>query len=184
MNQFRRLFHLYLIASLTISAGCTAISLPPPRNNDLAQQNKMIIAALQAQHYADAIDAVRHSQASIAEIDFAIGEIILQGWADADPAQRPHETLANGIALLEKSALAGHLQAISGLAALFFTGLAQGNSEKMLIARHPQLHACWRAAEVKPDQAASCVALRNAGANFHAKQRVFQSAAPKKTVVS
>lgn len=141
---------LLLVAALMLQA-CVV----PPR---LAVPEQ-IIRALQTRHYADAIRAARQGQASLAEIDFAAGEIVLQGWADESPVQRPVETLDQGIALLEKSALTGHAPAISGLAALFFTGLSQG--EMKLIAPNRALHRCWNDVENGIAHAATCVAGRN-----------------------
>jgi len=37
------------------------------------------VAALQRRHYADALQLARQSQSSKVEVDFAVGEIILQG---------------------------------------------------------------------------------------------------------
>jgi hypothetical protein len=95
------------------------------------------------------------------ETDFAVGEIILQGWADDAAVQRQIETLEVGIALLEKSALTGHPQALSGLSALFFTGLAQIPGGKVLIARDPDLYACWKRAEALPAHAVAVIRARN-----------------------
>jgi hypothetical protein len=59
------------------------------------------------------VSSARSSQASPAETDFAVGEIILQGHADARAAQRPRETVEEGLGLIEAAALACHQQAIS-----------------------------------------------------------------------
>lgn len=122
--------------------------------------NRQIVAALQSGRYRDAIQAARRGDASPAEIDFAVGEIILQGWADPGAVQSPVESLEASIALLERSALAGHRQAVSGLAAIFFTGLRKTASGPYLIAPDPHLNRCWETAKTVPEQAASCVSMR------------------------
>lgn len=164
-NYFRQILLCFLIAI----QGCAlhaqlpaeaAVSTPTSGE----QENQQIILSLHAGRYADAIAATRAAQAGVAEKDFAVGEIILQGWADDAAVQHPLEALEVGIALLEKSALTGHPQALSGLSALFFTGLVQTRSGKELIARDPDLHTCWKQAEALPAQAMACVASRkNAG---------------------
>jgi TPR repeat protein len=146
----RKYWPFGLLLSLVWMQGCVA--------QPAANISNRIIDALQGHQYADAITLARQGQASIPEIDFAIGEIILQGWAADSPAQRPQETLEDGLSLLEKSALAGHLQAQSGLAALFFTGLAQG--EKRLVSKNTALHTCWKAVQRQQQSGSACVALR------------------------
>lgn len=146
----RRTVFLILIVLLTGNYGCAA--------QIAADTSTPIISLLQARQYADAIALVRRASATVAERDFAVGEIILQGWSDDAPVQRPAEPLDDGIALLEKSALANHPPATSGLSALYFTGLFQG--ETQLVKKNSALHACWRAVERHSQTAHTCVALR------------------------
>lgn len=145
------LCRLILVSIFLLLQGCAAHANP----------GQKIVLALQARHYADAVAAVRASNVAPTERDFALGEIIIQGWTDELAVQRPRESLATGIDLLEKSAMAGHAQAISGLAALFFTGLQQESG--YLLARDDALHACWKMAQEQPAKVANCIALRKKG---------------------
>lgn len=124
------------------------------------QLNQQIVAAIQNGHYADAIQMARRSRVSQAEAHFAVGELILQGWADPDAVQRPGETIKDGMALMEASARAGHQPAISGLAAVFYTGLRGGATNAVLIAPDTRLNACWEAAKANAERVASCIAMR------------------------
>lgn len=157
-------FFAFIVA--TNLAGC---SLPPvatdgqPQSSNAVQAeelNQQIVMALQDGRYQDAISAARHSSASASEVDFAIGELILHGWSDPNATQRPAESAREGLALLEQSALAGHQQAISGLAALFYTGLQHGVTGNVLIAPDPPRHTCWKAAKSDGKLASSCVEMR------------------------
>ncbi|MCX7113517.1 MAG: hypothetical protein NTX45_26140 [Proteobacteria bacterium] len=131
-----------------------------PEHDAQAQINQQIVAAIQSGRYADAIQSVRRARVSKAEADFAVGELILQGLADPKSAQHPVESIDEGIALIEKSALAGHRQAISALAATFYTGLRDGATNVVLLAPDAWLNACWEAAKTKPKQSATCIAMR------------------------
>lgn len=146
----RRTLVMILIGLLAANNGCVA--------QIAADTSPRIIAMLQARQYADAIALVRNTPVALAEQDFAVGEIILQGLSDDAAVQRPAETLDDGIALLEKAALANHQPATSGLAALYFTGLFQG--ETQLVGKNPALHACWLAVERHSQAAHACIALR------------------------
>ena len=127
---------------------------------DQVQLDQHIVAALQSRHYADALQLARQSQSSKVEVDFAVGEIILQGLADPDASQHPAESRDKAIGLIEKSALAGHRQAIAALAATYYTGLRIGATDRVLIAPDAAMKACWEAAKAKPKHATVCVAMR------------------------
>jgi hypothetical protein len=144
------------IASTPLAAanGATA----PAQTSSATQQQ--ILAALQERRYADAIRATRRAEASRVEIDFAVGELVLQGLADPQAAQRPLESAGAALALIETSALAGHRQAASALAATFTTGLRDGLSGEVLVAVDARLSACWETAKSTPAQSAACVAMR------------------------
>jgi hypothetical protein len=128
--------------------------------NDTLPLEQRIIGAIKIGRYADAIALVEYSDYSSAEKDFSIGELVLQGWSDDKAQQPPVETVEMGIGLLERSAIAGHRQAISGLAGLFYTGLRNDASGQMWVAANKVLQDCWEAAKDSPRQAKSCIALR------------------------
>jgi len=128
--------------------------------NSETQINRQIVTALGSGHYADAIRLVSRSSAGPAEVDFAVGAIILQGLGDPDATQPPGESVDEALALIEKSALSGHRPAISALAATCYTGLRKGPSAPELIAPNERLKACWEAAKTAPGQASACVAIR------------------------
>lgn len=138
----------------------STIPCRPSEHQSQEALSKQILAAIQSGHYADAILLVRQSCVSKAESDFAIGELILQGLTDPNAAQRPNASLEDGIASMEKSAMAGHRQAISSLAASFYTGLRNGVTNQFLLPPDEGLNKCWESAKTKPKQAASCVAMR------------------------
>ena len=128
--------------------------------NDTLPLEQRIIAAIKIGRYADAIALVEGSDYSRAEKDFSIGELVLQGWSDDKAQQPPVETVEMGIELLEKSAIAGHQQAISGLAGLFYTGLRNDASGQIWVAANKALQDCWEAAKGVPNKASACIAMR------------------------
>ena len=104
----KTLFFLSLLASLFVPI--TACSQAPvsahgqaPSKNDLEQLNKQIIEAIQHGNYKDAVTLTRKTEASKAEIDFAVGELVLQGLADTEARQHPSETIEQALTLLEQS---------------------------------------------------------------------------------
>lgn len=147
-------------------AGCVTAGSPSvadsPLSVDQTQINDLIVQAFQEGRYVDAIKLERQSNVSQSERDLALGQTILQGLADPQAAQRPMESVEEGIGLLEKSALQGRRPAISGLAALFFNGLPGDGKNTSLVQPSTQLNACWERAKANPSIAATCVSLRHA----------------------
>lgn len=144
----------FISALFTIFALCTRASA-----SEAITLEQRIIAAIKTGQYSQAIELVKHSDYSCAEKDFSTGELVLQGWVDQKAQQRPLESIATGIHLLEKSAIAGHQQAISSLAGLFYTGLID-ETGKIWLAADTLLQACWEQAKAKPIQAHNCAAMR------------------------
>lgn len=145
-------------------SGCAATGEPKvtssPPFADQTQINNLIVQAFQEGRYADAVKLERQSNVPQTERDLALGQTILQGLADPQAAQRPSESVEEGIGLLEKSARQGHQPAISGLAALFFTGLPGDGKSTLLVQPNPQLNACWERAKAEPSVSATCISLR------------------------
>ena len=127
---------------------------------DPGDLNEQIVSALQGGRYADAVALARQAKVSKAESDFAIGEIILQGHTDARAVQAPRQTIEAGLELIEAAALAGHQQAISGLAATFHTGLVRGTADAFLLKPDLALSQCWDRTKAMPQEAPSCVDMR------------------------
>ena len=128
--------------------------------NETLPLEQRIIGAIKIGRYADAIALAERSDYSRAEKDFSIGELVLQGWSDDKAQQPPVETVEMGIGLLEKSAIAGHQQAISGLAGLFYTGLRNDASGQIWVAANKALQDCWEAAKGAPNKAPACITMR------------------------
>jgi TPR repeat protein len=124
------------------------------------QLNKQVVEAIQRGNYKDAVALTRQAEASKAEIDFAVGELVLQGLADAEAQQPPSETVEQALTLLEESALTGHRQAIAALAATFYTGVRKGMKDEFLIEPNEKLQACWEAAKTELTKVPSCIAMR------------------------
>lgn len=124
------------------------------------QTNEKILAALRDRRYADAIRATRSSHASQTEIDFAVGELALQGLVDSQSIQRPLESVPQALALIEAAALKRHPQAISALAAIFAVGLRDAANQTILVAPDSKLNGCWEVAKSQPEQSAKCVSMR------------------------
>lgn len=125
-----------------------------------AQRNQQIVAAIKAGNYQQAIQLSREARVTKPEADLAIGQLILQGLSDAQARQRPNESVATALELIEASATAAHEQAIYALAALFYTGLQAGESGAFLVPADQDLHACWEAAKQQRETISSCVAMR------------------------
>jgi hypothetical protein len=117
---------------------------------------------LKGRRYADAIESTRRSAPSVAERDFAVGVLVLEGRADARAVQPPRESVSQGLALIEASALAGHAQAVATLATTFAHGMGGMPGYAPLIAPDPRLGDCWNQARDRPERAAECVAMRAA----------------------
>lgn len=141
------------------AAGEPAPSIPGRLTQ--AQINDQIVIAFREGRYVDAIRMERLSDVPQSARDLAVGQTILQGLADPQATQRPGESIEEGIGLLEKSALQGHQPAISGLAALYSTGLPGDGKSAMLVHPDPKLNACWERAKAEPSVSASCIALRH-----------------------
>ena len=156
------LIFIVLIAGCAGSGSTSTVTASEQKKsiNDQEKVNHKILDSLQSRRYADAIQLSRTAGMPKAETDFAVGEIILQGLADPDATQYPVESFDDGLALIEGSAMAGHRQAISSLAATFYTGIRQGREGVVLIAPNPQLSECWNATKVKKELASSCVQMR------------------------
>ena len=121
--------------------------------------NKQIVSAIQGGRYADAVQLARQAHVPKAESDFAVGNLILQGHADARAAQVPRETIEDGLRMIEGAALVGHQQAISSLAATFNTGLG-GAGNAFLIQPDARLNRCWDDVKSAPQKARSCIDMR------------------------
>jgi len=137
-----------------------AVQVSASTAQDPGDLNKQIVSALERGRYADAVALARQAKVSKAESDFAVGEIILQGHADVRAVQAPREAIEEGLQLIEAAALAGHQQAISGLAAIFHTGLLHGTVDAFLLKPDASLSQCWDRTKSMPKEARSCVDLR------------------------
>ena len=122
--------------------------------------NRRIVDALQRGRYADAALFARQAKVSRPESDFAVGEIILQGYSDDSAAQPPRETIEEGLALIEAAALAGHQQAVSALAATFHTGLSRRTVDGFLVKPDAALNQCWEDTKESMQMARSCIDMR------------------------
>ncbi len=162
----KTLFFLSLSVTFLISiAACSQSPVPihgqTSSTNDQEQWNKKIIEAINSGNYRNAVALTRKADAGKAEIDFAVGELVLQGWADPEAQQRPFETVDQALALLETSALAGHRQAIAALAATFYTGVRKDMTGEFLVKPNEILQACWEAAKTEPSGTESCITMRS-----------------------
>jgi len=140
-----------------------AVETSAPAAHNPGDLNQRIVSALQEGRYADAVVFARQARVSKAERDFAVGEIILQGHADPRPAQTPRESIEAGLELLEVAAMAGHQQAISGLAATFRTGLQLGAGGTFVLRPEIAISHCWDSAKGAPGKARSCIEMRKRG---------------------
>jgi hypothetical protein len=160
----RRLTIVSTLFHAACIAGCVATGSPKvastSRATDQAEINRLIVQAFQEGRYADALRLERQSDVPQPERDLALGQTILQGLADPQAAQRPGESIDEGIGLLERSALQGHQQAVSGLAALFYTGLPGDGKSTALVPPNARLNACWERVKIEPSVAPTCVSLR------------------------
>lgn len=155
------------VAASLLAQACAAQPTPAPaaaaadaRASAPADANAAILAALRQRRYADAIAAARLAPVDRVEIDFAVGELVLQGLSDPQAVQRPLESVETGLSLTESAALAGHTQAIASLAATFATGLRADVGGAPLVAPDAALQACWEAAKARPAGSAGCIARR------------------------
>jgi hypothetical protein len=121
----------------------------------------LVSAAIARGDYAEAVTLTERTELPSAERDHAVGQLVLEAYADAAAARRPSIDLEGGIRRLERSALAGSSDAASSLRALFHTGLSQAG-ENRLLEPVAALEACWRGVESDSGSAASCVELRTA----------------------
>ncbi len=151
------------VASVASAEPAPVVSstVAPAQADDPASVNQRIITALRERRYADAISSTRSAPASRVEVDFAVGELVLQGLSDPRAVQRPAESARDALALMETSALAGHRQAAEALAATFTTGVLGGADKSVLVAPDARLAACWEAAKDKPASSAGCKAMRS-----------------------
>jgi hypothetical protein len=171
MSTRRTIVSMLLAAAVSLSAcgrskppaavgTSVAVKSGASTAQDAEDLNKQIVSALQQGRYTDAAVLARRAKVSKAESDFAVGEIILQGHADARAAQVPRETIEEGLDLIEAAALAGHQQAISGLAATFHTGLHRKTDDAFLLEPDAGLSQCWDTTKAMPQKARSCVDMR------------------------
>ena len=148
-----------LLAGLPLLA-CAPLAGSQTASDREAQDQQLILTALHDRRYADAIAATRRAGASRAEIDFAVGVLALEGLADRDARQRPLESAAQAIVLIEAAAQVGYRQAVSALADTFARGVHSGVDGAVLVAADMRLSSCWEAVKAQSLSASNCVVMR------------------------